>query len=396
MDNRLTIDEIDSVHDYCRETLIPTYPENDIFYVMDIGVVERKIDEWYRLLPRVSPFYAVKCMNDKGLLQTLVKRGVGFDCASPTEITTMMRDYNVSSDRIIYANPMKPKRHICMARDVGLQTTTFDNESELRKLKEYWPDAKCVLRIKVDDITAQCQLGNKYGALYDEIEPLLQLAKTLNMYVEGISFHVGSNANDTNAFSRAIMAARVAFDIAEHVVKLPNKMTLLDIGGGFSGVKALDSMAEVINKALNEYFNEDQHVRIIAEPGRFFAERMATLCASVIAKRVRSKDLHEYWLMDGLYGSFNCIIYDHANVTGNPLFGVSHIETEKHQSTLYGPTCDGLDVITTNIMLPDLMIGEWLVFDNMGAYTRSACTQFNGFSTTDTPTYYVRSKNSLK
>lgn len=34
---------------------------DDTFYVMDLGVVAALAAAWTRLMPRVRPFYAVKC-----------------------------------------------------------------------------------------------------------------------------------------------------------------------------------------------------------------------------------------------------------------------------------------------------------------------------------------------
>eukprot|EP00959_Pyramimonas_sp_CCMP1952_P357285 7481512-Pyramimonas_sp.AAC.1 len=231
--------------------------------------------------------------------------------------------------------------------------------------------------------------------------------------MEGISFHVGSGATDPKAFSRAIAAARSAFDMAASLGLPP--MKLLDIGGGFSGVAAnggvaIACVAGAIADALELHF-PSKDVRVISEPGRYFAEPMGTLCTSVMAKRVRkvatapeaaaeeasevmdylkAPDSHEYWLMDGLYGSFNCILYDHASVAARPLFEAG-AEVKYHRSTLYGPTCDGLDTIARGVVLPELAMGEWLVFDNMGAYTRAAGSNFNGYDTANITTYYVRS-----
>eukprot|EP00959_Pyramimonas_sp_CCMP1952_P039206 820739-Pyramimonas_sp.AAC.2 len=353
-------------------------------------------------------------MGDQGLLATLVAGNTGFDCASPAEIATV-QSYGVPVENIIYANPAKPARHIKFARDAGVLTTTFDSEFELIKLKEHWPEAKCVLRIKSDDPTARCPLGTKYGALPHEVEPLLRAAQRLGLHMEGISFHVGSGATDPKAFARAIAAARAAFDVAIAIGLPP--MKLLDIGGGFSGVAtnggvALEGVSGGIADALEEHFPESANVRVISEPGRYFAEPMGTLCTSVMAKRVReveplvlfedapldqaksylkASDSHEYWVMDGLYGSFNCILYDHASVTARPLNNNRDADVETHRSTLYGPTCDGLDTIARNVMLPELSLGDWLAFDNMGAYTRAAGSNFNGYNTADITTYYVRS-----
>ena len=47
-------------------------------------------------------------------------------------------------------------------------------------------------------------------------------------------------------------------------------------------------------------------------------------------------------------------------------------------SSLWGPTCDGLDCIIKECALPELNTGDWLLFHNMGAYTMSAASTFNG------------------
>jgi len=83
-----------------------------------------------------------------------------------------------------------------------------------------------------------------------------------------------------------------------------------------------------------------------------------------------------YYINDGVYGSFNCILYDHA---------VVHPETLlEHPGALFdcsiwGPTCDGFDQVCPEAVLPKIEHGEWLVFRNMGAYTVAAAGTFNGF-----------------
>jgi diaminopimelate decarboxylase len=53
-----------------------------------------------------------------------------------------------------------------------------------------------------------------------------------------------------------------------------------------------------------------------------------------------------------------------------------------YETRIVGNTCDGLDVITESIKLPELVIGEWLYVENFGAYTVAASTDFNGFTKT--------------
>lgn len=49
-------------------------------------------------------------------------------------------------------------------------------------------------------------------------------------------------------------------------------------------------------------------------------------------------------------------------------------------STIFGPTCDSIDVIARSVLLPKLSVGDWMYFQNMGAYTMAAASSFNGFS----------------
>src|SRR4051812_35016785 len=93
-------------------------------------------------------------------------------------------------------------------------------------------------------------------------------------------------------------------------------------------------MASVINSALNVHFPEGDDVTIIAEPGRFYAAKAFTLCCTVMAKTkcpaariVKDNDNKEngymYYINDGVYGSFNCLIYDHGVADPKTLFEVS-------------------------------------------------------------------------
>jgi len=82
-----------------------------------------------------------------------------------------------------------------------------------------------------------------------------------------------------------------------------------------------------------------------------------------------------YYLSDGVYGSFNNIVFDHARPS--PATFKNSDVTRK--SCLFGPTCDSIDVICKDIDLPELEIGDWLYFMNMGAYTIASASSFNGF-----------------
>lgn len=140
----------------------------------------------------------------------------------------------------------------------------------------------------------------------------------------------------SRAFVDAIQNARMIMNYGN---QLGFQMNLLDIGGGFPGNSGTeDYFAEIshaINKALDEHFPDDGNIRIIAEPGRYYVASAYTLATNIIAVRdmidpgefiVRMKPFliilfsssietnkmtYMYYVNDGVYGSFNCVLYDH-------------------------------------------------------------------------------------
>ncbi|PSN36694.1 Ornithine decarboxylase [Blattella germanica] len=353
--------------------------QEEPFYVCDVGDIVRKHKEWKQKLPRVEPFYAVKCNDNLTVLEVLAALGTGFDCASKAEIMKVM-EIGVDPDRIIFANPTKPASHIRHAAALGVDVMTFDNETELHKIQSLFPSAKLVIRIRCDAAVAQCQLGMKFGCDANTEAPrLLKIAQSLRLDVIGVSFHVGSGCGDPPAFRRAISAAKMLFDLAENY---GFNFHLLDIGGGYPGNKSasINKIADVVNCALDEYFPDPELVRVIAEPGRYYVASAFTLATNIHSKREipigEEVTNVMYYINDGVYGSFNSLLYDHAQVTPIPL---NNHCGKLLPSSVWGPTCDGLDQVVEKSLLPLLSIGEWIIFEDMGAYTLPVASPFNGF-----------------
>ena len=436
----------------------------DAFFVADLGAIIRQHRQWKNLLPRVEPFYAVKCNSDPMILKTLYDLGAGFDCASRTEIDTVMSLGTLPED-IIYANPCKQASYIRHARDRGVHLMTFDNANELMKIKQIHPNAKLVLRVLTDDSRSMCRFGVKFGARPGATLGLLQLARDLGIEVVGVSFHVGSGCFDKMAFVDAVKVARHVFDEG---ASLGMNFKLLDIGGGFPGLGAaaagkisFPEIASVLGPAIDDYFPSE--VRVIAEPGRYYASGTYTLCVSVTSRRVilphdksssnstmmiattgeapsqedDNRPSYMYYVNDGIYGSFNCLLFDHAVLTPKVLTSNGHLlvtdvptsivspataalaedinnrnnhddmdikmtmrttasstnHLDYFESSLWGPTCDSIDCISKKVYLPELQIGDWISFENMGAYTTAAASTFNGFARS--PVVYTNTELSF-
>jgi ornithine decarboxylase len=353
------------------------------FYIIDLGEITNSYTNWVKLLPVVKPYYAVKCNPNPVLLDILASLGCNFDCASENEIKTII-EITKDPTRIIFANPCKMSSQIRYARANDVDLMTFDCEEELYKIKLYHPYAKLILRLAVDDSKSKCKFNKKFGCPLSQVEELLRIVKTLKLDVVGFSFHVGSGCSSADNFYDALHDCRKATDIAKD---LGITITMIDIGGGFPGLDVnvkFEDIAKMVNDGMTDFFAteiENNTIQFISEPGRYFAEKTHTLVMNIIGKKVvKSEDdkTFVYYLNDGIYGSFNCIYFDHSKPTVLPF---NERDGQLHKSRLFGPTCDSIDLIAEEIMLPELAIGEWVYVENFGAYTVAASSGFNGFRT---------------
>lgn len=378
--------------------------DNQSFIINDIGVIIRQYRLWKKEMPRVEIFYAVKCNSDLMTLRTLANLGVGFDVASKGEIAMITElDIEIKRDKIIYANPCKSTEYIQYARSQRIYMMTFDNVDELLKVKLFHPNAELVLRILVDDSKSRMPFGSKFGCPMNNIKKVLGYARFLDLSVIGVSFHVGSCCLDASSFSDAIKRAKTVFDIAQEI---GYNFHLLDIGGGFSnnyipGEATFSEIAIEVNKELENSFGNLENLRVIAEPGRFFATSTMTLVVSVTGKKLIVKDadyntnansiansidnidnidnkVFHYTINSSIYGMFNNIIFDKAV----PDFKLLNEYNDKiYKSVIFGETCDSADTISTGIDLPELACGDCLYVENHGAYTLASASSFNGFKT---------------
>jgi len=356
---------------------------NRSFFLIDIGQMIKLNEIWNDCLPDIKPYYAVKCNPNPEFITILSKLNIHFDCASKQEIDSVL---NITKDpsRIIYANPCKQLDYIKYASEKSVNLMTFDCELELSKIKLCHPNARLLLRIAVDDSDSLIKFSTKFGCKTEEIEHLLLAAKRLDLNVVGFSFHVGSGCRTANQYYNAIYQCKHASLIAK---KNGIYTTIVDMGGGFPGrdIETLFyDIAFSIRQAMDDYFSyeiENNIIQFIAEPGRYFAESTHTLVVNIIGKKIaKSKNdgdslQYIYYINDGVYGSFNCILFDHAQPVIKTLRGDN---SPLFPSKIFGPTCDSIDVVAETVMLPELFIGDWLYVENFGAYTCAASSEFNG------------------
>ncbi|XP_064219726.1 antizyme inhibitor 2 isoform X2 [Aotus nancymaae] len=306
------------------------------FFVADLGAIVRKHFCFLKCLPRVRPFYAVKCNSSPGVLKVLAQLGLGFSCANKAEME-LVQHIGIPASKIIYANPCKQIAQIKYAAKHGIQLLSFDNEMELAKVVKSHPSAnlKALTDVETDleelELPQESRLSLKFGVPLKSCRHLLESAKKSHVEVVGVSFHVGSGCPDPQAYAQSIADARLVFEMG---TELGHRMHVLDLGGGFPGTEGakvrFEEIASVINSALDLYFPEGCGVDILAELGRYYVTSAFTVAVSIIAKKEVLLDQPGreeengsapktivYHLDEGVYGIFNSVLFD--NICPTPI-----------------------------------------------------------------------------
>lgn len=321
----------------------------------------------------MEPFYAVKSNPNPVVLDTLLLQNVKFDCASLREVSEVKgREWpdHQYDRRILYAHPLKSENDIRMINAMNIQTTVVDSVEECEKLKQLEWKGSAYLRVAVGDKASKMPFSIKFGATKNEVK---EIAKSSKIPLTGVSFHVGSGCGDPRQYDDAIRySAGYVFDILQ---RYGHKPAVIDIGGGFSAEQGeFQNTTDVIRETLKTI---PGYIKIIAEPGRYFAQPSQDLFVKVIAKKPGVTGWR-YVIDESLYGHFSCIPFDHQTPAW---FRVPMGEDKprgKSDAILFGRTCDSLDVIARGEM-ETLEVGDWLYFPLMGAYTSATASEFNGF-----------------
>jgi ornithine decarboxylase len=349
--------------------------------VIDHDQIRRNYAAFRKHLPKVQAYYAVKANPAPEIVRTLYRAGASFDVASLPEFMLVYENIkhlpanqrqDFIWDKIVYANPIKP-RETLQALDRYKPLVTFDNRVELRKIEQYAPHAGLVLRLRVPNTGSMVELSSKFGCDAGEAADLIDEAFRAGLVVEGLSFHVGSQCGN---FDNFIQALNISAAVMREAEGRGHRIKILDIGGGFPvnyhrHIQSIGALARKINAEIARLFPND--IEILAEPGRYLVATAATSIARVIGKAVRDGKIC-YYIDDSVYHTYSGIIFDHCQYQVN-----AFRKGKTELSTVFGQTCDGMDVISQSEPLPDLEIDDLVYSENIGAYSNASATWFNGF-----------------
>lgn len=323
--------------------------------------------------PKAKIYFAVKANNHPVVLQTFRDENINFDVASWGEVDLLLRE-GIAPNRMAFNAPTKIPRDIQAAFIAGVELFAFDSIMELEKLAALAPGCKILARVAVDNAGSFYPLDQKFGMDERQVYQALLHSKTLGLEPYGLTFHVGSQNTDPDAWVRAMGKAAA---LRDEVYSQGIDLKVLDIGGGYpvhyvNNIPDIAEIADRVNKAARDLFPDC--VELWVEPGRGLVSDAGVLVASIINRAQRGDK--EWLYLDvgvfhGLVETWEAIGFEF------PLRTDKDGDAQK-EFILAGPTCDSGDVIDRNAKLPEsLTLGDRLYILSTGAYT-NAMAFYNG------------------
>ncbi|XP_035891996.1 ornithine decarboxylase-like [Anopheles stephensi] len=345
--------------------------------ILDLDEIVRSHRRWKDSYPFAVPFFLPSVNNHPKVLTLLGKLGLGFSCASIVEMRAALKQGGVPPDRIILAHPAKTPETILYAKQKNIRRIVCDSVQEIGKVHRLYPTAHIILRVRVfaEQKFGCCPTAEGVREIFDYANATAETVSIVGIQVAVPQSRV---LDAVETLRHALLIAKVAIEQASLAGLADIRQLML------SGTESVS--ADRLQQTLAE-FNFDPATLVIIETERQLVQSAVTLVTSVQSKRVirqagTTGPIQEimYFINDGRYGSFewwNEIDKHPATVFRTHGETVSTAST--HPSSLWGPSCDSADIVCERLELPELEIGDFLVFPGMGAYGVTLASCFNGF-----------------
>ncbi|MGF7158201.1 type III PLP-dependent enzyme [Bartonella heixiaziensis] len=349
--------------------------------IVDLDVVRENYLNFEKALPQSRIFYAIKANPAPEILGLLASLGSSFDAASVAEIEMALKA-GATCDRISFGNTIKKERDIARAYALGISLYAVDCIEEVEKIARVAPGVRIFCRVLTDGKGAEWPLSRKFGCVPAMAVDVLRHAHQLGLQAYGVSFHVGSQQTDLNAWDCALSDAATVF---RHLEQEGISLKLVNMGGGFptrylKDVPTAQAYGTAVFDSLKKYFG-NRIPETIIEPGRGMVGNAGVIRTEVVLISKKADNDNVRWVYLDV-GKFNGLTETMDEAIRYPI-ETPHDDEAMEPCILAGPTCDSADVLyeKTPYLLPlSLTVGDEVLIHGTGAYTATyASVAFNGF-----------------
>lgn len=338
-------------------------------------------NQYYKLINafdvnQVKINYACKALTNINILKLMRSLGAGIDAVSIQEVRLSLHA-GFKPEEISFTPNSVGVDEIEEAIGLGVNIN-IDNLQMLEYFGRKYPDLKICIRINPHVMAGgnrKISVGHansKFGISIHKIEQTVQLVKDLNIHIEGVHMHTGSDILDIDVF---LYAADILFGVAKRF----DDLSFIDFGSGFKVKYSEDDIETDIEKfgeAMSERFNKfcaeaGKDLTLIFEPGKYLVSESGYFLAKTnIVRRTAST------ILAGLDTGFNHLIRPMFYDAYHDIVNISNPEGKEKLYTVVGYICE-TDTFAHNRKINQVTSGDILLFKNAGAYSYSMASNYN-------------------
>ncbi len=321
--------------------------------------------------------YACKANTNLSVLRHLLAEGCGVDAVSLGEVMTTLKAGFQPQDILFTPNSVA-FQEVQQAVELGVHIN-IDNISILEHFGAAYGDRVPVcLRINPHVLAggnSHIQTGHidsKFGISIHQLRHALRVIKGLNIRVEGLHMHTGSDILNPDAFLNA-------FEILLSTAEDFPQLKYLDFGSGFkvpykqddisTNVEELGPM--VVERFSNWCHQHNKNLELWCEPGKFLVSEAGLLLvrANVIKQTVSTVFVG---VDSGLNHLLRPMLYD----AYHHIVNISNPKGPARIYSVVGNICE-TDTLGWDRKINEVREGDILAIQNAGAYGFSMSSQYN-------------------
>ncbi|MEO7174819.1 MAG: diaminopimelate decarboxylase [Saprospiraceae bacterium] len=370
INGRYYIQDLD-VLDLCAEYQTP-------LYIYDSAIIKRQLDALNAAfdVPQLGIHFACKALNNINILKLLNQWGTGLDTVSIQEIWLGL-EAGFKPENILYTPNCVSTAEMEMAIALGVQVN-IDHIETLEYIGHHYPDTKICIRINPhlmaggNDKISVGHIDSKFGISIYQMPLVERLVKTLNLKINGLHMHSGSDILDSGVFT---LASDILFDLAR---KFPD-LEFIDFGSGLKVPYKDDDvytdiveLGSILSQRFNAFCKEyGRSLKLYFEPGKFLVSDSGYFFVTTnVIKQTPST------VFAGVDSGLNHLIRPMFYGAYHSMLNVSRPEGKPRIYNIVGYICE-TDTFASNRVLPEIHPDDVLCFKNAGAYCFSMSSNYN-------------------
>jgi len=360
--------------------------EFDPYYVYDSEVIRAHCRVFQNISYKNKSIHFASMANINPLFLRIVKEEKVNVFVNSILHLQAVQDVGYSKQEIIFTASALSEKKMKFAHNCGVQLN-LDSPNQLALWSKLFPHENVGIRCNIGDkikpysTHAGFFIGkeSRLGFSLDEIAQIIDKSM-----IKGLHIYVGTDIVDVDYFINCYK------ELTEMAANFPN-LEYLKFGGGFGVSESGERQFDIseYNKRVTQLMTETseycgKNLRLILEPGRIIGGDSGFFVCNVTDIKKRGINFLVGLNASTVQFSRPLMYPDTAN---HPVMiireGVQLFSQSTYTTAIYGCSTYSRDLFRRNVQLPELKIGDIVVFGNAGSYSASSHSQFLGFPKPD-------------